>query len=361
MIDVNSRRRLLDEARAKNLQTNVVSELSQKIDSKNDSATLQQPLGSIEKSSKNQTTIGGVTMTILQKIMNFLPQMLQQLPSKEDISDIKKEIQAITFPIPPDEILLDANQVQKLTQAIGNVKFPDIPEKVSLKEINTLLQALEGVKQAVTDLDLSVDKVDVGSIDSMPPTTVTNLREVTQGLAPLIANLQVAVVKAIVDSKVTPKSEVRITNFNDLLDAMEELKKGFNLLINKETATVAFPDKAIPVNIENWMLPQPVTNMSVNAVNGFIKTTAATVTASLTPLPTYGVLSSRRSMIIYNNSTQTVYVGGSDVTTSNGLPVPKNTYSPPFDNGTKTILYGVVASGSADVRCCEISDINTGR
>ncbi len=121
-----------------------------------------------------------------------------------------------------------------------------------------------------------------------------------------------------------------------------------------------FPTRVSIDNFPPQKIPQPVTNISINALAGTAKSRNITVGTSATPLPDE-VLASRRSLVIYNNSSQTLYVGGSDVTTTNGMPVPASSYSPAFDAGEKMVVYGIVASTTANVRTLEISDIRTGR
>ena len=103
------------------------------------------------------------------------------------------------------------------------------------------------------------------------------------------------------------------------------------------------------------MTPQPVTNVTLNGLQGNIKTTSATVGSTVAQLPSYGQLFNRRAIVIYNNSAVTIYIGGSDVTTSNGMPVPANSYSPILDAGYNMVMYGIAASGSNNVRVLEVS------
>lgn len=54
------------------------------------------------------------------------------------------------------------------------------------------------------------------------------------------------------------------------------------------------------------------------------------------------------AIIIYNNSSVTIFLGGSAVTTANGLPlVPGASYSNTKWTGT---MYGIVATGTANAR-----------
>ena len=157
------------------------------------------------------------------------------------------------------------------------------------------------------------------------------------------------------------KDAVEIQDFQELLNGMEELKKGFNLLINKEIATIGFPDKILPVEIQNWKVPQPVTHVSINGLIGEAVSTAVTVTASLTALPSTA-LSNRRSLVCYNNSSSTtIFIGGANVTAASGIPVPAGTYSPSMDASARLIIYAVTSTGSADVRVLEMSDEGSGK
>lgn len=56
---------------------------------------------------------------------------------------------------------------------------------------------------------------------------------------------------------------------------------------------------------------------------------------------------------LYNNGAGTIYLGGSDVTTSNGVPVPSATWGPAFDLWPLDALYGIVASTTSEARVVE--------
>lgn len=60
-----------------------------------------------------------------------------------------------------------------------------------------------------------------------------------------------------------------------------------------------------------------------------------------------------QSLAVYNNGAVTVYLGGSDVTTSNGAPVAAGAWGPSFDLEGQHPLYGIVASGTAEARVIE--------
>jgi len=94
---------------------------------------------------------------------------------------------------------------------------------------------------------------------------------------------------------------------------------------------------------------------SLDVTGSGFKTQAVTVGNTATALPTTP-LANRKSIAVRNNSgTVTIYVGGSDVTTANGYPVlPYEGL--PFNMSSGALLYGITASGTADVRVLEIDN-----
>lgn len=63
--------------------------------------------------------------------------------------------------------------------------------------------------------------------------------------------------------------------------------------------------------------------------------------------------SERRYVIIINNSNKTVYIAtDNSVTTSNGLPILKKAGM--IIDQTEVNIYGIVSSGTADVRYLEV-------
>lgn len=60
------------------------------------------------------------------------------------------------------------------------------------------------------------------------------------------------------------------------------------------------------------------------------------------------------AVALYNAGAAIVYVGGSDVTTANGYPVGAGSYGPGVELAVDESLYGIVASGTCDVRVLEV-------
>lgn len=78
---------------------------------------------------------------------------------------------------------------------------------------------------------------------------------------------------------------------------------------------------------------------------------AVTVGATAVALPTTA-LSKRLAICIYNNSASKIYIGASDVTTSNGYPIlPNGQFVQPIDDNIT--IYAISADAECDVRVME--------
>lgn len=153
-----------------------------------------------------------------------------------------------------------------------------------------------------------------------------------------------------------PKSDTKV-DFSEVTSAIQELQKAIQgREKSSDTAILRRMSESLDAFVSRpVMTPQPVTNITLNASQGYVKTTSATVGTTVTQLPAYGQLFNRRSLQIFNNSNNTIYLGGSDVTTTNGIPVLGNSYSNVFDAGYNMIIYGIASQGGNNVRCIETS------
>lgn len=90
--------------------------------------------------------------------------------------------------------------------------------------------------------------------------------------------------------------------------------------------------------------------VAANAISVSV-TTAATALEFANP--TTPTLASRKTLIIYNNGTSTIYLGGSAVTANTGIPLGVGaTFT--ADLGAARI-YGIASAGTHDVRVLELS------
>lgn len=207
-------------------------------------------------------------------------------------------------------------------------------------------------------------KVSVSKIEEMPAVTISNFTQLAdyfKGIEARIGHLATAISLARGAKIEIPKIEIpkiQIPDNKELRDSLDKIEKALKTLASKESE---FPTTISVDNFPPTMTPTPVTNININSLRGFVKTTAQTLTTSLQTIPSYGVLGDRRSMMLYNNSsTVTIFIGGSDVTATNGMPVPPLSYSPSFDAGPTMIIYGLTSSSTADIRVTELSNNSGG-
>lgn len=94
--------------------------------------------------------------------------------------------------------------------------------------------------------------------------------------------------------------------------------------------------------------PLPISD----ATSGALTSTAVSVTTTATALPA-SPASGRKRILVQNLAAVAVYLGSASVTTSNGIEIaPKGTLLLPLGS---SVLYGRVATGTADVRVLEFA------
>ena len=79
--------------------------------------------------------------------------------------------------------------------------------------------------------------------------------------------------------------------------------------------------------------------------------TSTTITTTAAPIPAT-TLTYRKTILVKNSGTNTVYLGSSTVTSANGYPLAAGEEKA-FDLGPSALLYGVTASGSSAVKSLE--------
>lgn len=240
---------------------------------------------------------------------------------------------------------------KELNPILKSLELSQQSSRQTIGLLNKLITQVNAVAKAVKESKPEIHVPDrqrvSGSVE------VTRMPDAQNRIVEALTKVE-AQLKTIATKKTEKKVELAEGRvISDKLDEMTDALK-------KLPGNMEFPTSVQVTNFPPQKIPQPVTNISINALAGTVKSRNITVTTSATPLPDE-VLSSRRSLVIYNNSSQTVYVGGSDVSTTNGMPVPASSYSPAFDAGEKMVIYGIVASTTANIRTLEASDIRTGR
>lgn len=234
-------------------------------------------------------------------------------------------------------------------------------------EVKNLLKKLESAITLINNAiprSISLPKIFQirGSVKVENDLKITNFKDLEKYFGNIETQLRMLThaISSVPQQKIDfPKLEIpkaEKIDFTSVTEAIQSLEG----VLNKSTDSDSLPvlrdiKKSIQSLVERpQMTPTPVTNVTLNPLNGFVKTTSATVGTSATSLPGYGQLFNRRAVVIYNNSANTIYIGGSDVTTSNGMPVPANSYSPILDAGYSLLVYGIAAQ-SNNVRVLEIS------
>lgn len=227
------------------------------------------------------------------------------------------------------------------------------------KTIEEIVKQLAELKQATQDNRLSFPRYQEvrGEVKMSNPPQFRD-REILsaiQSLENAIKGLKFEVPRGVSEIKMPdfPKS-MRFEEAKEVISSIKELQTAIKAIKQPE---MQFP-RLMNVNVVSappQKYPIPPTHINLNPLQGYAKSTAITVGTSATALPSTP-LGYRKSLVAYNNSsTVTLYVGGSDVTTANGIPVPPLSYSPSFDAGGKLIVYGVTSS-TADVRVLEMSN-----
>jgi hypothetical protein len=98
-----------------------------------------------------------------------------------------------------------------------------------------------------------------------------------------------------------------------------------------------------------------VGTFSLVPLAGSVLTTAVNIgTASGTAAIPTTTLSNRKAIIGYNVGTSTVYIGGTGVTTTSGIPIGTGQYTPSFDLGT-AVLYGIAGAPGGTIIALEVS------
>lgn len=238
--------------------------------------------------------------------------------------------------------------LQKIGTAIAMV-YKQIPKQMVLPKI----------------FPVRIDHEVKARITSIPSVKVSNNDEIVRYLQAVEARLSqmVQAISMIAVQKPAKMPEIKIPTMDmqPLIDAVNNIPGGAD---NTDViSAIQGVQNAISVLANRpQMTAQPVTNISINALAGSFHATTLNVGTTATALPTTAI-ANRRSIIVYNNSANTIYLGDSNVSTTGtgqGLPIPTNSYSPSFQAGSNMTLYGIAGSTSS-VTILEISDNNIGR
>lgn len=238
-------------------------------------------------------------------------------------------------------------------------KFQETADPRSLSILGKIASALVKIYIAIPK-QLVLPKVFPISgyveVTKLPPVTISNLNELSKHFNEL------AEIMTLLSNLSKTDNKRGLVDVTGIINAIEDLQKSVKD-VNKSSDTIILR-KILEINKEMASRPTlttpPVTNVNVNALQGVMKTTDNTVGTTLVTLPNYGQLNNRRTLQIYNNSSNTIYYGGSDVSVSNGIPVLPSSFSASIDAGYNMKIYAVSSQANNDVRVVEVSKDTSG-
>ena len=286
------------------------------------------------------------------------------LAMQKNLTSLNQSIQTL-----PNALKLQTNELvsailRGIDEAFGEKSLNLAKMEVSAVDIKGLNERLEEFQKVFIEIQ-SAFKERMEAIEVIVPegkTPQVTVEQTTVDTSDITKGLQ-SLEKAIKNLKLEGKSEK--VDLSPLLKEIKNLKLIIPEQRELDQTEVIEAIEGVGNRIANLRFPiaNPVNQIDINPLRGIPKTTQLVVGSNPTPLPATN-LANRRTLIIYNeDAALTVRLGGSGVTFSGataGIPVPPLSYSPPFDIGNTTTLYGIVTSGSANVTCMEVSNDNIG-
>ena len=350
-IDIKARNRIIREREQKSLVSQLISSL--KPPEKED--TLTEPTTLISKGTTRNGNLLTIIVGFVQKILKVVGELKESSPSAKDVQDVKEAVSALTFPEIeiPSTITLNQEQLSELTETFKNIKIPepkDFPSKMDVG-ISTVVKKLELLEDILSELEVKKITEVKGTVDikHMPELDLTPLikaiKEIKVNIPKLgsdTSKIDMSPVTLALNEFSHNFASITENNNDDVVKMLRQVNDSISALVDKPT-----------------FVPPTVTNININALQGIVKTTNMTISTAVVAIPT-STLDNRRSIQVYNNSTNTLYIGGSDVTTTNGIPVPSYSFSQALDMGKNMTLYGI-ATGSSNIRILEISSEASGR
>jgi hypothetical protein len=201
----------------------------------------------------------------------------------------------------------------------------------------------------------------VKNIDEMPPVKISNVTEFAPYFDRIQKQLGLLTHAISLISQQPPKSIVPQQVIQKDLELHSLIERLIQTVSDKETNIqipwdkIEFPSTIDIGNFPPTYIPTPVTHVSLNTLKGIPLNTDITVNTSATQVPGTN-LSNRRALLVYNNSSNIIYLGGIGVTISDGMPLPPGAYSPTFNFSDTMNLYAIAAEVDNDVRVLELSE-----
>lgn len=328
-IDVQGRNRLFQQQQLRGGVGGFLNAVEEYTQIKKETKDLQE---NISVSNRGILSLLEKLGKALVRVYDRIPQQTvlpKVFPIKGDVRVTNlPDIKVSNFPDQTNNFKALSLQIKQLTEAISFAsKTPVTQGAISLKESQALLDGLAKLDQRLFEVQKAIA---LTPKQTLPEIKIPKAKDIKIDLQPVID-----AINAIPGG----------SSNEDVISKLVDIEEGIMALYNRPQMT-----------------PQPVTNMSINALQGTFHATTLNVGTSPTALPATA-LANRRSFLIYNNSSNPVYLGDIDVATAGtgqGLTIAATSFSPSFQAGSQMTIYGIASSPSS-VTVLEISDNSIGR
>jgi hypothetical protein len=253
---------------------------------------------------------------------------------------VENEVQVLGSQVVTNEVQVLGSQV--ITNTVDIVGSVALSEPIVIGSVTANVDAV--YIQSGDNLNLGTAFTGVGSVlvDNFPAT-------------------QNIVGSVVVENEVQVLGSQVITNIVDTIGSVavtsQEAWSNVGSVYNVNAGSVAYQNVVVsgtPSMVGSVAVTNDV-DVNLNALTGAVLSQEVSLTTADTPylLPA-SALANRKSLMIYNNSDTDVYVGGSPIATSDGMPIPtgKSIYlSVDADDG----VWAVCGTNTKTVRIMEVS------
>jgi hypothetical protein len=352
-----------DELRERNFILGAVAQLSNHISSVGAGlvAFLRQHIFKVEVVRQHELEN---TLKETQRLVKGLESATFKV-SVENQNDYKEWFKRVTVHLQEVE-----NKIYELTQVQKNSSVPATQERsteILVKALTEIKTELLGVQKRLVFPEPPKIQQVTGKIEitNQKYADNTQIEKKIQELVDVTRKIKLEVPPYPEQKEIKLPNEFKIADFNKIERIFTEFSQKMDVFVEKieelpsQIPLVEFPEYINIGNFPPTKTPQPVTNFNLNPLQGVAKSTRVLVTSTRVVLPD-SPLENRRTVIIYNMSSVDVFIGGDDVTTTDGLPVPAGSFSPPIDAGMHMRLSAIVAAGIQEVRVLEVSGTTVG-
>ncbi len=307
----------------------------------------------LENPQDYKSVLTGISLTLKKINEDIKKGAISEGKNSNDLASEIKENTTTLASKHDNQVVGMAEMVGKLEEIKATFEQIDIPEH-SNKDVVTQLAE---IKKELSTLPKSFpvpEKVVIPKPEKVNFPNTMSFKE-SGAILNSLNTIQTAI-KTLPLNMPVPK-EGKAVDLSPLLRSLEEVKNAVQNI--PQPGAIDFPEAISIDNFPPQKYPLPVTNININSLRGPVLSSVATVTSTRSVIPE-NQLANRRSLLFYNNhDSETLFIGGSDVTVNNGLPVAPKQYSPSMDVGDLVSVYGI-ASKSISIRIFEASTVALG-